>query len=327
MTTRQAFIAAAALAIAGTAGMAGWLALDPGELRGQSPVQQPAVQSAVNDSAVTETEAAVLPPPTEAELASAGTPEEKSAAPAPATVPAPEWQPPARPARQPAPPVARATRTTPQPEYAPAPAESRAEREPEPEPELARTEPTEPMEPVEPMEPLELLVPANTVLGVRLATSASSETAEIEDRVEATVTRDVITSGRIAIPAGTRLLGSVNDVVRGGKFRETARLGVRFHTLVMDDGTRVPVRVDTILREGHAPARGSAAKIGAGAVGGAIVGGILGGKKGALLGGAAGAGAGTAAVAAGDRSVAELVEGALLSVRLTSPVTVMIERR
>ena len=320
MTTRQAFIAAAALAIAGTAGMAGWLALAPGELRGQSPVQQPAMQSAVTDSAVAETEAAVLPSPTETELGAAGTLEERSAAAPPATIPAPEWQPPARPARDPVP--VRATRQTPAPGHEPEPREAFAEPERERKP--ARTERTEPMERPEPME---LIVPANTVLGVRLATSASSETAEIEDRVEATVTRDVITNARIAVPAGARLVGSVSDVVRGGKFRETARLGVRFHTLVMDDGTRVPVRVDTILREGQAPARESAVKIGAGAVGGAIVGGILGGKKGALLGGAAGAGAGTAAVAAGDRSVAELVEGALLSVRLTSPVTVMIERR
>jgi len=303
MTTRHAFIAAAALAIAGTAGMAGWLALDPGELRGQSPVQM--AGPAVIDSAVTETEAAVLPPPTEPALAAGIARDVTPAVAAPATLPAPEWQPPARPARQPAP-VARAERSTPAPEPA-----------------------REPFEPVEPVEPalLELFVPAHTVLGVRLATSASSETAEIEDRVDATITRDVIANGRIAIPAGTRLLGSVNDVVRGGKFRETARLGVRFHTLVMDDGTRVPVRVDTIAREGTAPARATAAKIGVGAVGGAIVGSIIGGKKGALLGGAAGAGAGTAAVAAGDRSVAELADGALLSVRLMSPVTVMIERR
>lgn len=319
MTTRHTIIAAAALAIAGTAGMAGWLALGPGEVRGHGALEQPAEPAAVSgsnvgDSAVAETEAEVLPPPTDAELAAAIAPDVKPAvaAPAmvaaPATVPAPEWQPPARPARQPAP-VARATRTEPAPE---------------PEPEPARTEPVERMEPQEPME---LIVPSNTVLGVRLATAVSSETAAIEDRVDATVTRDVITNGRIAIPAGTRLLGSVNDVVRGGKFRETARLGVRFHTLVMDDGTRVPVRVDTIVREGNAPARASAAKIGASAVGGAIVGGIMGGRKGALLGGAAGAGAGTAVVATGDRSVAELVEGAPLSVRLTSPVTVMIEKR
>ena len=320
MTTRQAFIAAAALAIAGTAGMAGWLALDPGELRGQSLVQPAAP---IGDSAVTETEAAVLPPPTEAELAAAIAPDATPAAAprtaaAPATVPAPEWQPPARPAPRPAPPVARASRTTPEPEPAPRDTPWEPEREP------ARTEPVERMELPE---PVELIVPANTVLGVRLATSASSETAEIEDRVDATVTRDVITNGRIAIPAGTRLLGSVNDVVRGGKFKETARIGVRFHTLVMDDGTRVPVRVDTIVREGTAPARASAAKIGVGALGGAIVGGIMGGRKGALIGGAAGAGAGTAAVAAGDRSMAELVEGALVSVRLMSRVTVMIERR
>lgn len=184
------------------------------------------------------------------------------------------------------------------------------------------------MEPAEPVAPkfVEVTVPANAILGVRLSTSVSSETAEIEDRVEATVTRDVIAGGRVAVPAGTRLLGSVNDVTRGGKFREKAHVAIRFHTLVLADGRHADVRVDAIVREGESPVRASATKVGVGAAGGAIIGGIMGGRKGALLGGAAGAGAGAAAAAAGERSIAELTAGTPLSVRLTAPVTVMIER-
>jgi hypothetical protein len=193
--------------------------------------------------------------------------------------------------------------------------------------EPVRHEP-ERVEVAEPVAPrfVELTVPTNAVLGVRLNTSLSSDTAEVEDRVEATVTRDVIAQGGVAIPAGTRVLGSVNAVTRGGKFRERARLSVRFHTLVLGDGTRESIRVDSIVREGDAPARESAAKIGGGAVGGAIIGGIVGGRKGAILGGAAGAGAGTAAVAAGDRSVATLTAGSPLSVRLDGPITIRREQ-
>ena len=161
---------------------------------------------------------------------------------------------------------------------------------------------------------------------VAATSGVSSENAELEDRVEAIVTRDVIADGRVAIPSGTRVLGSVNEVTRGGKFNERARLGVRFHTLVLADGTREKVRVDAIVREGDSPARESTAKIGGGAVGGAIIGGILGGKKGALLGGVAGAGAGTAAVVASDRSIAAIAASTPLSVRLDAPVTVTIER-
>ena len=91
------------------------------------------------------------------------------------------------------------------------------------------------------------------------------------------------------------------QVERGGKFKERARLGIRFTTLVLADGTRMPMSTDTIYREGEAPGNSSAAKIGGGTVGGAILGAILGGAKGAAIGATAGAGGGVAVVQAGDR--------------------------
>jgi hypothetical protein len=142
----------------------------------------------------------------------------------------------------------------------------------------------------------------------------------------ARVTRDVRVSDRVAIPAGAKAVGEVTLVERGGKMRERARLGVRFTSIVLADGTRVPVETDTIIREGDAPGGESAAKIGGGAIGGAIIGGILGGAKGAVIGGSAGAGAGTAAVLAGGRNPATLTAGAPITVRLLKPATVTVER-
>ena len=126
----------------------------------------------------------------------------------------------------------------------------------------------------------------------------------IEDRVEARVTRDVRADGRVAIPAGSRVLGSVSVVERGGKMRERARLGVRFHTVILADGTELALQTETVLREGESPGNASAAKVGGGAIGGAILGAILGGGKGAAIGAGVGAGAGTAAVMAGGRRAA-----------------------
>jgi hypothetical protein len=164
-------------------------------------------------------------------------------------------------------------------------------------------------------------------MGLQVQTAVSSERARIEDRVDARVTRDVSVDGRTAIPAGTRVLGSVTLVERGGKIKERARLGVRFHTLVLGDGTEVPIRTEAILREGDSPSGESSRKIGGAAVGGAILGAIIGGKKGAIVGGATGAGAGTAAVMAGDRNAATLPAGAVVTVRLSSPLTVEVERQ
>jgi hypothetical protein len=174
---------------------------------------------------------------------------------------------------------------------------------------------------------VEVVVPASAVIGLQLDTSLSSERARVEDRVEARVTRDVTAEGRIAIPAGSRVIGSVTAVERGGKLKERARLGVRFHTLVLANGLELPIRTETIVREGDSPGNESARKIGGAAAGGAILGAILGGGKGAIIGGATGAAGGTAVVMAGDRNAATLPAGTVLTVRLTGPVAVDVEKR
>jgi hypothetical protein len=172
----------------------------------------------------------------------------------------------------------------------------------------------------------DITVAAESVVGLQVERTITSEQARVEDLVEARVTRDVRAGGRVAFPAGSRMLGSVVMVERGGKVRERARLGVRFHTLVLADGTRVPVQTDTIYREGSSPAGESAAKMGGAAVGGAILGAILGGGRGAAIGGSIGAAAGTAAVLASDRNAATLPAGSTVTVRLQAPATVTVER-
>ncbi len=173
---------------------------------------------------------------------------------------------------------------------------------------------------------LDVVVQSGTVVGLQLETPLSSEKAKVEDRVEARVTRDVRAADRIAIPAGTLVRGSVVLVERGGKVKERARLGLRFHTLVLADGSEVPIQTETIYREGPSPAGESAAKIGGAAVAGAILGGILGGGKGAAVGGTVGAAGGTAAVMAGDRNPVTLAAGTALTVRLSAPVTITVEK-
>jgi hypothetical protein len=194
-----------------------------------------------------------------------------------------------------------------------------------------------PVEAPHPAEPLpepprvpqfeEVVLPASSVIGLQIETPLSSERARIEDRVEARVTRDVVANGRVAIPAGSRVLGSVTLVDKGGKLKERARLGIRFHTLVLADGTDVPLQTESFYRDGESPAGDSAKKIGGAAAVGAILGAIIGGGKGAVVGGGTGAAGGTAAVMAGDRNPATVSPGAIVSVRLSSPVTLQVERR
>jgi type IV secretory pathway VirB10-like protein len=164
-------------------------------------------------------------------------------------------------------------------------------------------------------------------MGLQVDTPLSSERARTEDRVEARVTRDVLAEGRVAIPAGSRVIGSVTLVERGGKVKQPARLGVRFHTLVLADGREIPLHTEPVYREGESPAGESARKIGGAAIGGAILGAIIGGGKGAVIGGATGAAGGSAAVMAGDRNAATLAPGTIVTVRLSAPATIDVEKR
>jgi hypothetical protein len=244
---------------------------------------------------------------------------------------------PARPAsttaRRDTPAESRPARTeTPRPE-APAPTSSASggsawEMRPSVEPERApiSAEPEAVAEPAAP-ELVEVQIPADAVIGLQVERTVSSETARVEDRVEARVTRDVRVGDRVAIPAGSVVQGSVMEVERGGKVKERARLGIRFHTVVLADGTRLGIRTDSIVREGASPTNESAAKIGGAAVGGAILGAILGGGKGAAIGGAVGAAGGTAATMAGGRNPAILAQGSTVNVRVQQPVTVTVEKK
>jgi hypothetical protein len=283
------------------------------------------VAAAVPDRPVQETEAVVT------ESA------KKSTAPAKPTVASKRAEPPAaRQTASAAPATARRDQPPPltstwpasassQPPAAPAPPST--EPAPSPRVDEARVAQDPPRAPEPPPQTFEdLVIARDSVIGLQTENRISSETARVEDRVDARVTRDVRVGDRVAVPAGARAIGSVSLVERGGKFKERARLGIRFHTLVLADGTRVPINTETIFRDGDAPATGSAQKVGGGAIGGAIIGAIIGGGKGAAIGAAAGAGAGSAAVVAGGRQEAVLPPGTALTARINQPVTITVEK-
>jgi hypothetical protein len=172
----------------------------------------------------------------------------------------------------------------------------------------------------------EYTVKADSVLGISIDQSVSSATAKLEDPVTASVSRDLLVNGRTVLPRGARLEGNVTLVQPGNKFKGRARIGVRFYTLVLADGSRVPIQTETLYRDGDSATGATAAKVGGGAAAGALLGKIIGGKKGALIGIGVGAAGGTAAVMAGDAKEAVIENGAPLTVRITNPVTITIER-
>ena len=284
---------------------------------------------------VTETEAAVSAarPEAPAESAPAAKPETEVPPPAHrADTTASRRPAPGHPEQRPEQHAARANAGHPMPPNGNAPA---PQIETPPPPVQAMPPVPEPARPVEPPPPPprpepqfeDLVLQTASVIGLQLDTSLSSERARVEDRVDAHVTRDVMVGGRVAIPSGSRVIGSVIAVEQGGKVKEPARLAIRFHTLILADGSQVNLRTEAIDRRSDSPANSSTKKIGGGAVAGTILGAILGGGKGAAAGGAIGAGAGTAAVMAGDRATVTMPAGQLLNARLSAPTTITIPKQ
>jgi hypothetical protein len=323
------------------AGLGGFLAVRYGQpAAATAEVPAPSPTSPAAPGVVTESEG-VITPAAPAPSPAPSTAPVARATPEPAVPAAPARTRPAREtARRPAPePESRRAsappeRPTPAPEPTPPPSppagNSGTMWEPRPavEAESPATVIEEPAPPPPPPAPefVDLQVPADSVLGLQVERTVTSELARVEDKVSARVTRDVRVGTRVAIPAGSVVTGSVTEVDRGGKMKGKARLGVRFHTVTLADGTQLAIRTDAVVREGESPAKETAAKVGGAAIGGAILGAILGGGKGAAIGAGVGAAGGTAASMANDRDAATLPAGTNVTVRVQQPVTVTVQK-
>ena len=157
-------------------------------------------------------------------------------------------------------------------------------------------------------------VPVGTELDVRLQTSLSSDTAQVEDRFEATTMVDVLDGDRVLIPAGSALRGVVSSVTKAGRLERQGKLTLAFDQITVK-GRNYPFRATVTQALESEGIRGETGRIGAGAGVGAIIGGILGGLRGAITGILIGAG-GT--IAATEGKDVELPVGTVLRVRLDS---------
>src|SRR4029450_12103815 len=143
------------------------------------------------------------------------------------------------------------------------------------------------------------VIPAGQELDVRLGTTPSAKTAQVEQRFEATTVADVMQNGRVMIPAGSRVRGVVAAVDPADRLHRAGSLTLSFDEIeVRGRGNPIRAQATNVFESGGIREEGGTAGIGAGA--GAIVGGILGGLKGAILGGVIGAGGAVAATEGKD---------------------------
>jgi len=165
-------------------------------------------------------------------------------------------------------------------------------------------------------------IPSGTEIDARLQSPLNSGSAQVEDRFEATTLVDVSASGRVVIPAGSVMRGVVTAVEPATRTNRTAKMTVSFDQVTVN-GRAYPIRgtvTQAIQGEGI---KGETGRIATGAGVGAVIGGLLGGFKGALLGVLIGGGGITAAT---EGKEVELPQGAVLRVRLDSPVQIQPAR-
>lgn len=169
----------------------------------------------------------------------------------------------------------------------------------------------------------DVIIPAGTVLKVRLVSDLASDESQVEDAVRATVSAPVTVQGEAVIPDGTPVRGSVLAVARAAKVKGRASLAFRFDSLSLDDAD-YDIRTERISRLAAATRKKDATKVGIGAGAGALIGAIAGGGKGAAIGSAVGAGAGGGVVLATRGDEVRLPAGTVISARLAEAVTVRV---
>jgi len=140
-------------------------------------------------------------------------------------------------------------------------------------------------------------VPVGTHVSVVTDQAVSSKDARIGQTVTASIAKDVIAGGKVAIPKGSEVKLSVSSVQASGRLSTPAKLYLRLRTVTVK-GKTYTVATNSAGRTEKGKGKRDAEFIGGGAAGGATIGALAGGGKGAAIGAAAGAGAGTAGAAA-----------------------------
>lgn len=159
-------------------------------------------------------------------------------------------------------------------------------------------------------------IPSGSEVDVRLVTSLTSDTAQVEDRVEATTMIDLYRGNELLVPAGSTLTGWVTSVDRASRTDRKGTLTIEFNRLNVKGRTYETRAYVTQALESEG-IKGEAGRIGAGSAVGAIIGGILGGVKGAVAGILIGGGG---VIAATEGKDVHLPEGTVLRVRFDSAV-------
>jgi type IV secretion system protein VirB10 len=173
-------------------------------------------------------------------------------------------------------------------------------------------------------------VPARTRVPLVLVNSVSTKTAEVGDQVYLQTSFPVAADGRIVIPEGSYVTGTITEVKRPGMVKGRGELYIRFDTLMLrngvtrdfrgtvsaTDGSQSNIAEREGKIEGDSTKGQDVATIAGPTQTGAIIGAVTGEGKGAAIGAGVGAAAGMIGVLLTRGSEVQLLRGTSLEMQL-----------
>lgn len=185
-----------------------------------------------------------------------------------------------------------------------------------------------------------IVVPAETTIPLVLRNTISSRTASVGQAIYCETIYPITVGNRIVIPTGSYVKGSVTQVVRPGRLKGKAQLGLRFDSITLANGTTRPLRAtlsgfagngkEGFRRqeskvEGESSKGQDAATVAGTTITGTEIGAIAGARSGSIgkglgLGSAAGAAGGLIWVLAKRGKDILLPSGTNLELQLSAPL-------
>jgi hypothetical protein len=173
--------------------------------------------------------------------------------------------------------------------------------------------------PPPPPPPKPVVVPAGTVLTIRLGQTLGSKTSQVGTAFTGSVATPITIDGKIAVPSGSDITGSVKEAKKAGRFKGAAVLALQLDSVTVK-GHQYNIETEGFDQTSTGKGKRTAGMVVGGTGAGAAIGGLAGGGKGAAIGALAGAAAGTVGAATGKRDI-ELPAESALSFRLVQPLT------
>jgi hypothetical protein len=154
-----------------------------------------------------------------------------------------------------------------------------------------------------------------------MGNAIDTKTAHDGDSFTGSLAHSVVVDGKVAIPAGAGVSGTVVESKSPGRFKGAGVLAVAL-TSINVHGVPTSIQTSTYSQSVKGKGKRTAVMAGGGGGAGALIGGLAGGGKGALIGGLLGAGAGTAGAAFTGNKDLQIPAESAVTFRLSNSITV-----